>query len=131
MLPYRILFRRSGIVRVLKRIMLLLVKSLIILVILSAAGAIISYSISVKTCRDFLRVLEYTGFALMIMGALSIMGNMKLIGDYSYNIARTAVDMKKSTFRDIEMNFAACRFTIITGLSGILLLLICLILWEY
>ncbi|NLY65942.1 MAG: hypothetical protein GX069_00110 [Tissierellia bacterium] len=117
--------------RVLKRIMLLLVKSLIILVILSAAGAIIAYSISVKTCRDFLRVLEYTGFALMIMGALSIMGNMKLIGDYSYNIARSAVDMKKSTFRDIEMNFAACRFTIITGLSGILLLLICLILWEY
>lgn len=107
-----------------------MLKYLIIIVILSAVGAGIAYFISLKTGRGFDRVLEYTGVTLMIIGLLSVLGNRNLMRNYSYTMSKFAVDVQGSTKSDIEMKFDSYKFSIITGLSGLILLLISLAIWQ-
>ena len=90
-----------------------------------------AYLISIKTGKEFHKTLEYAGFILMIIGALSVLGNRKLMADYSYTMNKFAVDVQKSTKSDIELKFQSYKFTVITGLSGLILLLISLAIWKY
>lgn len=80
---------------------------------------------------EFYKVLEYAGFVLIIIGALSVWGNRKIMSDYSYTMTKFAVDVQGSTKSDIEIKFQSYKFTIIMGLSGLVLILISLRLWEY
>lgn len=117
--------------RALKNIMRMLLKYLIIIIILTAIGAAIAYIISQKTGMEFQNTLETAGFILMLLGALSVLGNRKIMSNYRYNITKFAVDVQRSTRSDIEMKFDSYRFTVITGLSGLALLLISLAIWKY
>lgn len=126
-----VIVERGGNVRALKNIMRMLLKYLIIIIILTAIGAAIAYIISQKTGMEFQNTLETAGFILMLLGALSVLGNRKILSSYRYNITKFAVDVQKSTRSDIDMKFDSYRFTIITGLSGLILLIISLAIWKY
>jgi hypothetical protein len=123
--------KSGGDMRALKKIMRMLLKYLIIVIIVSAIGAVIAYMISYKTGMEFQNTLEYAGIILMLLGALSVLGNRKILSSYRYNITKFAVDVQKSTRSDIDMKFDSYRFTIITGLSGLILLIISLAIWKY
>ena len=117
--------------RILKEILIILLKLIVISAILAAIGAVIAYIVSVRYDIKFPKALEYAGIVLIVSGLLSVIGNRKILTNYSYNMTKFSTDVQKSTYSDIKMKFDSYKFFILTGFAGVILFLISLAIWEY
>lgn len=106
-----------------------LLKVLIRILMISTATLVITYIVSTKVDTDFPRLLEYAGFILMGVGALSVMGSLKLSSNLQYHLTRMKINSDTSSREFLDQTLDCFKFMIYMGFSGVLVLAIALKLY--
>lgn len=106
-----------------------LLKALIRVLIITIAALVITYIVSRKVDTEFPRLLEYAGFILMSIGALSVFGGQKITRDTQYNLTRMKIGIDTYSKEYLERTLGSYKFMIHMGLSAVILLFIAMKLY--
>lgn len=113
----------------LKALRQFLLKISIRVLIITVAAFVITYIVSTKVDMEFYRILEYAGFVLIGIGALSVLGGLKLTKDVEYNLTRMKINSDTSSREFLDHTLDSYKFIISMGLSAVILLFIAMKLY--
>lgn len=103
-----------------------LMKKVAIVVVITL---VVVFIISRYVDTNFARLLEKAGFVIMGIGAISVIGGTRSIGDVNYNLTIMTFDSEASLRERLELKLDSYKFTIFMGIAGVIILLISLALY--
>lgn len=110
-------FIKGGIVGYIQKIMIMVLLTLIV-----------TFIISLFLNASFKTVLKFSTLAVLILGALSVVGGNNIANDYSYMLNKANSGMTSATKHDVFMRQGSYSFCIFMGISaGVLYIIYSLI----
>lgn len=112
------------------KIVIWLIKYIIYIAITLVVIGIISFVISKATGMDFAEVLQYAGIVCIVLGLLSVVGNLNSTTNVTYLQSRSVSDKSfgDGARDDFKSRNTSFRFLSIMGIVGLVLIIVSMLI---